>query len=191
MKPKRIICDVDGVLCDVVSPLLKEYNQRMGTFHAHDDVKNYGFDPLLPGVVARYVFHEKHFWMNRCLPYVGAAAFVRMVIGISDHHPGLWFEIISQPNGSGLSHIDKAQWLDAMGFIHQRAFPSSGKPKTDLFEPNDIIIDDSPDILTFAKNNGMIPVCIDRPWNQPDSNPGWSGLRFDYSGAIQHIDRLG
>jgi len=62
-----------------------------------------------------------------------------------------------------------------------------GPEKFPIFAPGDVGVDDFTGNLAEIERLGGYPVCINRPWNQPESTTPWCGERFDYDGALWHV----
>ncbi len=187
----KIWLDVDGVLCDLAGAVVKQYNtmmmiasQNIVSFKSTtvEGIKNWDWSPgIHKSFIAKTIFNQKDFW-QKCRVYEGADDFVvrllpinRNVIIVSNHHKG--------------GFDDKMIWIDRhFGWVRiNKAGIVLSLDKTYLFRKGDIVIDDSPSILNFAKDIGAIPICIDRPWNKESSNPSWNGERYNYNQAINKI----
>ena len=175
----RIWLDVDGVLCDLAGAVVNQYNQKHGTNKRIEDIQNWNWSPAMESHEAYDIFTHPKFWCGHCRTYPKSTKFADAICAIG--------KTIIATNHHGHGMTDKAMWIDAQQYRYSFAISPC---KQMLFSPGDIVIDDSPDILNYAKKIGAHPICINRPWNQPTSSPAWTGERYDYEGALVAIKAI-
>lgn len=175
----NIWLDCDGVLCDLASAVVREYNRMAGKLISVDDVLNYDWTPAMTADQARNIYQRPDFW-RQCDGYAGAEDFLIRLQGIGR------VVILSDCFYGGFD--EKAKWLKDSHLDH--APFALCNYKRNLVRHGDVVVDDSPYNLKYAKSIGAHPVCINMPWNQPTSNPAWTGPRYDFDGAVQAVKQL-
>jgi len=169
---KRIWCDLDGVLCDLTGGLAKQIGFNPS------DVKNWDCSPAVENQDKMFgLFRAPGFWPLLCKPYEGMVDFIVPLANACDDNLVILSNISSPQEAAG-----KVEWVGK----YLRGCESRlclSLDKTRIFRPGDVVIDDSPAVLNYARKVGAVPICISRPWNQPTSKPAWDGPRFDYRSA--------
>ena len=155
--------DIDGVLRDMESPMIKLYNKRFRTHMKLGDIISYDIDKSFPlfqnaGIDGHKFFFEDH--LQECYidakAYEGAAEAVELlrgqghVIHIVSHQPSL--------------KAQKAtlEWLNANNIEFDNITFTNIKDKTCV--PCDAIIDDCPEYID-SEPESVLKVCINHSYN--------------------------
>lgn len=155
----RVIVDVDGTLVDFHNPLHKVLRQRFPDVPKELPTEWNWFSPYMTTdefYDACNLVHDRQ--MRGHKPLKGAYNLFEM---LNDHD----VEIIV----ASARHRDMAPKM-ALWLQRYHLTPYSGlytgPDKHNLFGMYDVVIDDAPHTIEYAKSVGAIPVYLDWPWNE-------------------------
>ena len=172
----RIICDMDEVLADMMTPLLEQYNEKYEADIVIDDIVQWE----LPQDMIE-VFKFPAFFLN-LLPIPGAMDGIAWLVK--------WgHDVVIATNHSDSDYVaaDKVLWVkEWFGSLSHNMMIGARK---DLLQ-GDMIIDDNPEYLISSPC--PIKICMDRPWNRDFSlYNGKVSYRVYHWGQILEVFQLG
>lgn len=154
----KVALDVEGVLADITTPVVKMYNEMNGTGWSFDDIKDWGFKSINANV------HEilslfNVVWTQRYneIKYWGDSPLINTLGRMLDLH------IVTSRVGvdSQLKYFLKSNGLGDLPLVIHA--PTS--EKTDM--EYQLYIDDSPILAAeVAKTDSRAILLVDRPWNR-------------------------
>ncbi len=168
---RHIGIDVDGVLRDLATPLIQVFEREHPRLAGrHVPVEQWpawsGFEQYFPpgvDLAALTAAHLEEIWVG-APAYPDVAAFVAGV-------PREWVIHIVTTQLSDVTAGYTREWLDRHGIrVPDDRFHVTAR-KGEV--PIDLLLDDVAGNLEAARENGIVPVCRDRPWNGD-----WTGLRI-------------
>lgn len=167
----RILLDVDGILADFVTPVVKRVNEYLSTSYVHDDVKEWDIAKGLGIPEDR----QAHFYKQMQYPgfcasleaYPGAAYGVDRLRSVAE----VW--AVTAPFGGLYWMPERDQWLqDKFGFKKNQILHVRGEAKHAIAA--DFLVEDKTSTLIDWKEHNPLGhgVLFQRPWN---INDGWVG----------------
>ena len=168
----RIICDMDEVIVDMMTPLLCEYNKRYGADINIDDITQW----QLPGDMMD-IFYSCNFFAE--LPRIPRAVHGLNLLGNMGH------EIVIASNSMNVPEIayQKTQWVD--NYLRRFKGNLILTARKDMLQ-GDVIIDDNPDYL--INSPCPIKICMDRPWNRGIDELEKYKYTYDVGSGDLHLD---
>ncbi len=161
----KIALDVDGVLADIISVWLDQYNKSRKKSITSEDIvrwdfwKELGFD--------KYKFYEElsscwSRWMEVPPMEQDIASAVEKLHSAGTVH------IVTARDASSTKYVK--QWLEHNGIKYNDYVPVlRGRDKADL--DYDIFIDDSPHNVVGIASKGKNALLYDQPWNRSVNDP--------------------
>lgn len=163
MRP-TIICDIDGVLADWVTPCFRQYSE----VYPNDKIApvtnyNVGLSTPRPEQLIRFI--QEYYFMHRtfrdALPYHGAVEGFNKL--------AFTFPTVIATARLKEHSVVCFEWL----FRHEFKFYRSLLFEKDKHKvEGDILIDDCTENLQKFADTGRQAICMDRSWNQD-----WPGMR--------------
>jgi len=171
----KIAIDIDGVLLDVITPIMEVYNKKNGTSLKFEDFKNYDFHKTWGGT-----FQESVDFVNEFLEmaeYANLNPFpdsVKCVTELSKNHELII--ITNRPEAVKIitekqihSHFPNCFELIHFTNQYDKSTEHKGFTKGEILSKlnADVIVEDCLEhILDLPKN--VKGILLDRPWNQGD-----------------------
>ena len=156
--------DIDGVLRDMLTPMVECYNKEFGTSLTKEDITDYDVQVSFPEFAKRGIdgfkfFFEEH--MRETI--IDAKSFYGICDAIKKFKDnGHIIKIVSyQP--SVHAKIKTLEWLDRNGVDYDYIVFTNKPSKKDI--PCDAIIDDRCEYLDEVDEH-VIRMCIDQPYNR-------------------------
>jgi uncharacterized HAD superfamily protein len=156
----RIAIDIDSTLHDYWEIFAKLARKRFGVTLAYEDQITYDIDRLRPEQVAALTA-ESHASVHvlGATPYAGAVEVVRRW-----HEAGHFIHVTSHRAQD--AHEATAAWLDQIGLPYDELYCSFDKITRCAEIEIDVLIDDSPENILRAQDEGIVPATILHPWNR-------------------------
>ena len=156
----RIAIDIDSTLHDYWEIFAKLARKRFGVTLAYEDQITYDIDRLRPEQVAALTA-ESHASVHvlGATPYAGAVEVVRRW-----HEAGHFIHVTSHRAQD--AHAATAAWLDQIGLPYDELYCSFDKVTRCTEIEIDVLIDDSPENILRAQDEGIVPATILHPWNR-------------------------
>lgn len=156
-KVLNIGIDVDGVLRDIMTPIINHYNKTYQQKIKIHDITNWNFDQFFPHMpdVYKYAFYENaRSTFVDSQPYDGAVNFMKKI-----HQKYQVWIITHQYKGNEILTLE---WLNKHDIpFHSIAFTPS---KSDV--GCHVLIDDAPHNLErFTNSSNRHAICFRQPWN--------------------------
>jgi 5'(3')-deoxyribonucleotidase len=176
----RVALDIEGVIADITTPVLKLYNEMHGTNWKAEDVTDWGFKSINTGA------HEvlplfNRVWIERHgeIRYEANSRLINELrticeVDIVTSRTGVDDQIVSFVNSNGLSSVPIV--------IHP---PTSEKTVLNY----DVYIDDSPTLAdAVVKSDHGVLLLVDRPWNRSNVPENDRIMRVaDTNAAVKEI----
>jgi len=159
----KIFLDMDGVIVNLVSSLLKKYNKDYHDSVKPEDIKSFGIHKYVKINRAIYNYFKLPGMFGEELePFENAISVIKM---IAEEYPQTY--ILTTPHDSSETcERDKKNWVRKhLPFFNTKNIIFSHH-KHLLSKPGDIILEDKPLDLKRWKDNGGISICYNQPWNQ-------------------------
>jgi hypothetical protein len=156
----RIAIDIDSTLHHYWDQLSAVAKHRFGVDLPYEEQMSWGITRLRPEQLRACVaetHREGH--VLAAAPYPGAVETVR-----GWHGAGHFIHVTSHRAGS--AHDATARWLDRIGLPHDELYCSFDKVSRCREIAIDVLIDDSPETLLRAGDEGILPATIVHPWNR-------------------------
>jgi 5'(3')-deoxyribonucleotidase len=160
MNEYTILCDVDGVLADLVTPLCAEISRYDATIRP-EDIKHFDFKlSMSPSQceIAKALMSQAGFCYG--LPaYEGALAFLDQLDALGSTL------FVTAPYPSPTWVAERQAWLVARGCVPQRVLSVSSEFKP--YVRGDVLIEDRPGTLAawLDANPEGHGILMNRPWN--------------------------
>lgn len=158
----RIVIDVDGVLADQVTPVLKRLNDKFSSHYVKEDIKHWDEPLPLAHTNIKTAIEDSHReadFVKNMQPIFNAPEVVAEL--------SKYFEISIATNRTEVADKPTRWWLTNCHISHDEYHNTSieGKGKVS----GDIIIDDYPkNILAFMEQPNRIGILFIQPWNIED-----------------------
>lgn len=161
-KYKRIFLDVDGVLADFVTRLLKNYNMENDTDFKYDDVIDWNFKGIISDNDTYKNYVDAKFWLM-LEPFFWAEDLVRAA-----HSTGAQIAFLTYLGSEpGLGWQQRKQWLEKnfpyIDNVGDRLINT--RSKNLVVTKGDLLIDDSEFNVTAALKSGADVITLAQPWN--------------------------
>lgn len=159
----KIFLDMDGVIVDLVSGLLSQYNKDHHDSVKPQDIKAFGIHNYVKIKHAIYNYFKLPGMFGKNLePFENAVQVIKMIV---DEYPQTY--ILTTPHDSSETcERDKKEWVrEHLPFFSTKNMIFSHH-KHLLAKPGDVILEDKPANLKKWKENNGISVCYNQPWNQ-------------------------
>lgn len=160
-KPK-VIVDVDGILCDIFTPIMLYAHQKHGKDIKYKDF-NYESDDL-KSIIQEYIRKPERL-IQHCLPYSDARC--SLILLSTEFSP-----IIGTARFGPLMRATEAwlmmnnMWDLIDGFVYREEGEKRNEFKVRATEDAVAVIDDTPGVITELANKGRNVFTVRRPWNQ-------------------------
>lgn len=178
----KILVDVDGVVVDLVAPILDKLNEKFGTNIEHEDIRTWDFFSHKSTYELLSPEQKKYVQELMCEP--GMASNVELIPGVKEAletlvKHGCEIVFLTAPWKDSKSWIDdRTKHLnETLGHISKEIIFSWNKEEVD----GDLLIDDNPAFLRLwlHKNNkpwkkGHQVLLFKQPWNEDTNIDGFS-----------------
>ena len=159
-----IVCDVDGVLNNLMEATLNIYNEAHVTNYTLDDIKTYNLENCLDKTTAKQmkdIFNRPSIW-NQVKPIEGAQEGLQKLI--REGH-----QVYLATNHNPNTYKEKVAWI-------KRFFPFVEPSKIMCIQDKwllraDIMIEDC--MQTLIAKPHYHRIIMDQPWNQPSKYGDW------------------
>lgn len=182
----RVLLDLDGTLVNILAPIVSIYNENSRNHLEFKDLTSYT-TPFL-GFTEFWKTHVEEIY-RRATPYKNSGLFLNNLYELCKNNkiPVLFYSCCVEPTDFEFKYRVVS---DFYGEKFAKLL-KTGQEKISLITNGDIIVDDAPNFLNYAKHVGAHPVCVAQPWNQYFSKPKWTGERYDdYDEILRVIARL-
>jgi len=161
-KYKRIFLDVDGVLADFVTRLLKNYNMTNDTDFKYEDATDWNFKGIISDNDSYKNYIDAKFWLM-LEPFPWTEELVKTAVSTGTQIAFLTY-LGREP---GLGWQQRKEWLD-------KTFPYikdagdkliNTRSKNLVVTKGDLLIDDSEFNVTAALKSGADVITLAQPWN--------------------------
>ena len=169
----KIAIDIDGVLLDILSPIIEVYNRKNGTSFKFEDFKDYDFHKTWGGTFQEAVDFVDKFWeMSEFINLKPFPESVKCVSELSKTH-----ELIIITNRPEVIKITtkkqiRSHFPNCFEFIHftnqyNKSSEHHGFTKAQICSKlgADVIIEDCIEHVVDLPEN-IKGILLDRPWNQ-------------------------
>jgi uncharacterized protein len=156
----KIAIDIDSTLHDYWAGLAAAARKRFGVDLPYDQQVTWGIDRLRPEQV-RALVAETHRADNirKATPYPGAVETVR-----AWYEAGHEIHVMSHRDAA--CHEPTAAWLDHIGLPYHALDCTEDKVAGAVALNIELLVDDSPDTLERALEEGMAVATLSHPWNR-------------------------
>ena len=169
-----IALDVDGVIRDIASFIVADYNRKTGNKINANDISGWDFPELVGYDWKTFLFHNPMAEVQR----------------MADEYPKAYDQVARYADKADIyivsnqaNYIQQSatlDWLEDYGYLKLTKGVTFLKDKT-LFRA-DYLIDDFPGNIQAAWDkyrnpSGCMPVLVDRPWNRSHSTPSSMVMR--------------
>jgi len=172
-----IICDVDGVLADLLTPWLAKYNKEYDDNKTPLDIKDWGIHKFLKPEcgIKFYEYIENPKIYDKVLPYTDDAQQVIQKIREEGHR--VVFVTTSTLGASGA----KFKWLQKWGFINGHGMEDYIEATDKNLIKADILIDDRHEnTKRWYHELGLLPILFKQPWNENKIVPYYHTNNWDF-----------
>lgn len=176
MKRLRVLLDVDGVICNSISPMVACVNAITEHSYTEDDVTDWSFQASLAITPAQEQEAEGLMLLHHFPEYPGGVEAVRDIMEVHD----VVFVTSPHPRLREWGYW-RNEWLEAR-FPKCRIVTTRHKDEVS----GDVLVDDKAQNLVewIRANPGSHGVLWSRPWNhQERAYDGYSGARFCRMGS--------
>ncbi len=178
----KIGIDVDGVLADLVTPLIQFHNEKYGTELSVEDVKGYDLAEAWEVSDAEHRRRIDDFLQSDRVSNLEPLEDARGVIDILASKHDLYVLTARKP---AIAREATERWVNERfpDSFEDVLFSEDSSSKAALCEENDItlLIDDNPDHVRACSEHDVTGVLFRQPWNEdadlPEHVPkvhGWS-----------------
>lgn len=160
----RIGIDIDGVVCDLMEPVLAEINRKFGTEYTKEDITEWNPEGWTaqdgePIVLAREV---RAFLSNRELALTPKPCeYAKAALAVLGSEGDSLVFITSRKDNKDIMEYT-AEWVKRNGFGHIPIIHCLDKGRIDF----DVLVEDNFDTARDVAEIGRWVILILRPWNQ-------------------------